>query len=397
MNPPQATPIPARRGGRRGPASSGSATPPRAGPRTSAPVPRPRRRLSSTLYVVRSAAPATWLMLRGDRRTAVGRLTDVAVHLAGGGCLLLHRRGDGGLELVDLADDLADLGDRGHRALGVGLDGRHSTGDVLGRLGGLLSQVLDLAATTAKPLPASPARAASMVALRASRLVCSAIEVIILTTLPISADDSPSLATGVVGGRRHVTAREATRAPSLALLAISWIDSTHLAGPGGHGLHVLRHLLGRGGGLGSPGCSPRARCRGWPRWPRSSRPELAVSRSAFCGQGGDRRPDAGRGPVDAGGHRAHLVGGADVDGPGEVTVGDRLDHVGDLAQRPDDPVGDQDRQGQRDGQTDQQGDHDDDPGALVGAPGPRRRSAAARALSPAAIAPTASSNCCTTR
>ena len=33
-------------------------------------------------------------------------------------------------------------------------------------------------ATTAKPFPASPARAASMVALRASRLVCSAIEVI---------------------------------------------------------------------------------------------------------------------------------------------------------------------------------------------------------------------------
>ena len=32
-------------------------------------------------------------------------------------------------------------------------------------------------ATTAKPLPASPARAASMVALSASRLVCSAIAV----------------------------------------------------------------------------------------------------------------------------------------------------------------------------------------------------------------------------
>ncbi len=33
-------------------------------------------------------------------------------------------------------------------------------------------------ATTAKPLPASPARAASMVALSASRLVCSATAVI---------------------------------------------------------------------------------------------------------------------------------------------------------------------------------------------------------------------------
>ena len=41
-------------------------------------------------------------------------------------------------------------------------------------------------ATTAKPLPASPARAASMVAFSASRLVCCANEVMTLITLPIS-------------------------------------------------------------------------------------------------------------------------------------------------------------------------------------------------------------------
>ena len=41
-------------------------------------------------------------------------------------------------------------------------------------------------ATTANPLPASPARAASMVALRASRLVCCATLVMSLSTLPIS-------------------------------------------------------------------------------------------------------------------------------------------------------------------------------------------------------------------
>ncbi len=46
-------------------------------------------------------------------------------------------------------------------------------------------------ATTAKPLPASPARAASMAALRASRLVWSAIPSITLTILPISSDRSP--------------------------------------------------------------------------------------------------------------------------------------------------------------------------------------------------------------
>jgi hypothetical protein len=47
------------------------------------------------------------------------------------------------------------------------------------------ASALTSCATTAKPRPASPARAASMVALRASRLVCSATEVISLTTSPI--------------------------------------------------------------------------------------------------------------------------------------------------------------------------------------------------------------------
>ncbi len=40
-------------------------------------------------------------------------------------------------------------------------------------------------ATTAKPLPAAPARAASIVALSASRLVCAAMPWIIVTTSPI--------------------------------------------------------------------------------------------------------------------------------------------------------------------------------------------------------------------
>ena len=42
-------------------------------------------------------------------------------------------------------------------------------------------------ATTAKPRPCSPARAASMAALRASRLVCSAIAVIVVTIPPMRA------------------------------------------------------------------------------------------------------------------------------------------------------------------------------------------------------------------
>ena len=43
-------------------------------------------------------------------------------------------------------------------------------------------------ATTAKPLPLSPARAASMAALSASRLVCSAI-VVIVPTKPVISDE----------------------------------------------------------------------------------------------------------------------------------------------------------------------------------------------------------------
>ena len=48
-----------------------------------------------------------------------------------------------------------------------------------------LARFLTSDATTAKPFPASPARAASMVAFRASRLVCSAMSLIRLTTSPM--------------------------------------------------------------------------------------------------------------------------------------------------------------------------------------------------------------------
>jgi hypothetical protein len=47
-------------------------------------------------------------------------------------------------------------------------------------------------ATTAKPRPCSPARAASMAALRASRLVCLAMPAMVSTMVPISSDFAPS-------------------------------------------------------------------------------------------------------------------------------------------------------------------------------------------------------------
>src|SRR3712207_8207837 len=52
----------------------------------------------------------------GDLAAAGGGLADAAVHLRGGRPLLLHRRGDGQLEVVDLTDDPRDAADRRRRA-----------------------------------------------------------------------------------------------------------------------------------------------------------------------------------------------------------------------------------------------------------------------------------------
>ena len=86
-------------------------------------------------------------------------------------------------------------------------------------------------ATTAKPLPASPARAASIVALSASRFVCSAMLVITFTTLPISADDAPSLLTVADVVSTAATALMATSLAAAALLAISRIEAPISSAP----------------------------------------------------------------------------------------------------------------------------------------------------------------------
>ena len=51
-----------------------------------------------------------------------------------------------------------------------------------------LAKSLISPATTANPLPASPARAASMVAFNASRLVCSEMSLMVSTTFPSDID-----------------------------------------------------------------------------------------------------------------------------------------------------------------------------------------------------------------
>ncbi len=70
-----------------------------------------------------------------------------------------------------------------------------------------------------------------MVALRASRFVCSAIEVMSFSTLPISVDDTASRSTFSLAAAASRTAPEATPAASAALRAISWIDTPISSAP----------------------------------------------------------------------------------------------------------------------------------------------------------------------
>ncbi len=72
-----------------------------------------------------------------------------------------------------------------------------------------LARDLTSEATTAKPLPASPARAASIVALSASRLVWLAMSLISSTTLPIFCAASARLSTVVLVLFASSTARPA--------------------------------------------------------------------------------------------------------------------------------------------------------------------------------------------
>ncbi len=102
-------------------------------------------------------------------------LGDVAGDLGGGRALLLDRGADRGGDAADLLDGGGDAVDGVHGLPGRALD----LGDLvpISRVASAVWLASDFTseATTAKPRPASPARAASMVALSASRLVCAAM------------------------------------------------------------------------------------------------------------------------------------------------------------------------------------------------------------------------------
>ena len=86
-------------------------------------------------------------------------------------------------------------------------------------------------ATTAKPLPASPARAASMVALSASRLVCSAMSRISPITSPIfpATSASPAICVLVVSASLVATAATSTVCASSRLISPIERDSSSAA------------------------------------------------------------------------------------------------------------------------------------------------------------------------
>ena len=114
---------------------------------------------------------------------------DRALHAARdfAGCrgLLFGRGGDRLGDALDRRYPVHHLADHLHRILGGALDAADGCGRFPRWMGGLVASALTSLATTAKPVPASPARAASIVAFSASRLVRPAMSPISRATAPI--------------------------------------------------------------------------------------------------------------------------------------------------------------------------------------------------------------------
>ena len=172
--------------------------------------------------VVLFAAVATPMMFCAISELPLAASEMLRRHLVGGRGLLLDRAGDGVADVVDLIDDRC----RSARSPRPPPWCRCWIASIFWLMSSValavsLASSLTSLATTANPLPASPARAASIVAFSASRLVCWAIDVITLMTLPISTELSPSFATVVFVFSATLTALVATLADSAAFLAIS--------------------------------------------------------------------------------------------------------------------------------------------------------------------------------
>ena len=140
--------------------------------------------------------------------------------------LFLNRRSYGASDGIYLVDRLLDPYNGGDRDPGAHCAPDRCAGRSPGwiaRSGWLVAFTSE--ATTAKPLPASPARAAPIVAFRASRLVLAAISPIMSATAPIR--PTCSFSASMVA---RVSAPAATARPTIAVdwatwAPISWIEA----------------------------------------------------------------------------------------------------------------------------------------------------------------------------
>ena len=111
-----------------------------------------------------------------------------------------------------------------------------------------LASSLTSLATTAKPLPASPARAASMVAFSASRLVCWAMRRDDLDDVADLGAALAELGDGGVGRLGDLDGRGGHPGGLVGVPGDLLDAGSHFLGAGGDGGDVLAHLFGRGRG-----------------------------------------------------------------------------------------------------------------------------------------------------
>ena len=165
-----------------------------------------------------------------------------------------------------------------------------------------LASCLISLATTAKPRPACPARAASMVALSASRLVCSATSRMSLTTSPIRLEPADSCRPSSCAECAISAARLTTPRVWPACLLISWIEAPKFFGRVSHGAHVVRRCFGRkrncaGLGVGFAGDGRKSACR---RFHRRSVVDSVVTTEVTAARKSSMMLSTGRSPQRAG-------------------------------------------------------------------------------------------------
>ena len=177
-------------------------------------------------------------------------LLHVARNLLRRRALLFDRGGNRRGDFVDFADGRGDRTDGADRVGGRALDRGDLRADLLGRLAVCSARFFTSEATTANPRPASPARAASIVAFSASRLVWLAISLISLTTSPIRVASADRSCTVAFVRSASATALRATLADCATCRLISVIELVELFGRCRDSLHVGRSFFGRGGDRG---------------------------------------------------------------------------------------------------------------------------------------------------